>query len=188
MEITQHALERYAERIMDKDDKLSATTYISLHKTDIEEAINKMIEYGELIYTGKSVNEYNKNIVDVYLRDTWVVIVDKNREKVITLYSIDLGVGNEFNDQYITLLLDKLHKAQAVFEEKKIEILKLQGEYEQVIAENKGTITEYSKVVKSLEEQNNMYNQMIDSLNVNRDVAEKDVRDIVAILVGRKVF
>ena len=33
-----------------------------------------------------------------------------------------------------------------------------------------------------------MFESLIESLSVNRDLAEKDVRDTVAILVGRKVF
>ena len=188
MEITKHAQERFAERIKDKDDTLSINTYISLHSADIEESISKMIEHGELIYSGVSVNEYNKNVVDVYLKDTWIIIVDKARQKVITLYSIDLGVGKEFNQQYMELLLGRLHKAQERFAEKKVEIDNQQEEYRQIISENKAVIDDYKKTIKSLEEQNQMFKSLIESLSVNRDLAEKDVRDTVAILVGRKVF
>lgn len=188
MEITNHAAERFAVRVMDKDDTLSASTYVSLHKDEITERINKMIEYGELIYSGVSVSEYNKNVVDVYLKDTWVLIVDKARQKVVTLYSIDLGVGKEFNRQYMELLLGRLHKAQERFEEKKAEIDNQQEEYRQIITENKAVIDDYKKTIKSLEEQNQMFESLIESLSVNRDLAEKDIRDTVAILVGRKVF
>lgn len=188
MEISKHAQERYAERIMDKTDTLSVNTYISLHTEDISEAIHKMIEYGELIYSGISISEYNKNVVDVYLKDTWIIIVDKARQKVVTLYSIDLGVGKEFNQQYMELLLGRLHKAQERFTEKKTEIDNQQEEYRQIIAENKAVIDDYKKTIKSLEEQNQMFESLIESLSVNRDLAEKDVRDTVAILVGRKVF
>ena len=188
MEISKHAQERYAERIMDKTDTLSVNTYISLHTEDISDAIHKMIEYGELIYSGISISEYNKNVVDVYLRDTWIIIVDKARQKVITLYSIDLGVGKEFNEQYMGLLLGRLHKAQERFEAKKTEIDEQQAEYEKIVADNKAVIEDYKKMIKSLEEQNEMFNSLITTLHTNRELAEKDVRDTVAILVGRKVF
>ena len=188
MDVSNHALERYALRVMDKEDKLSINTYISLHKEDIESSINKMIEYGELIYTGVSVSEYNKNVVNVYLKDTWVIIANKACDKVITLYSIDLGVGRDFNEQYLELLLGRLHNAQQKYEEQKAEIVKQQEEFERVISENKAIIDEYRKVVKSLEEQNEMYDSLIASLHTNQEIAEKDVKDTVAILVGRKVF
>ena len=63
-----------------------------------------------------------------------------------------------------------------------------QEEFERVISENKAIIDEYRKVVKSLEEQNEMYDSLIASLHTNQEIAEKDVKDTVAILVGRKVF
>ena len=57
MNITKHAMQRYAERIMEKEDTTDVLVFIEQHKEKIEEDISKMIEYGELIYTGKNLND-----------------------------------------------------------------------------------------------------------------------------------
>ena len=188
MDISLHAKERYAQRIMDKDDKTDVAVYINNHNEDIEVAIGKMIEYGELIYTGVSTSKYNNSIVDVYLKDTWVVIVDNKKNKVITLYSIDLGVGKEFNEMYMSKLLDRLNIARKSYNEQCGAIESQIAGYDVLISENNGIITDYKKTIKSLEEQNKMYQEIKESLNTNKQIAEKDVRDTVAILTGRKVF
>lgn len=188
MEISKHAETRYAERIMSMEKKADVAVFIQNHREKIKNDIEKMVEFGLLLYTGKSVSEYNKNVVDVYLRDTWVVIVDREKQLVVTLYSIDLGVGKEFNDEYITLMKNKLDKAKAEYESKKMTIVKKQVEYKNVMEQNKQIIAEYKKTIKALEEQNQMYDDLIDSMQANMQVAEKDVRDIVAVFVGRKVF
>lgn len=188
MDISLHAMERYVERTKNKDNKTDIALYIGNRREDIIQDINKMVEYGTLIFTGRSISEYNKNIVDVYLKDTWVIIVDKDKQKVITLYSIDLGLGKEFNDQYISLMKEKLDKANEVYESEKLDIVKRQAEYEEAVKTNNEVIADCKKTIKALEEQNQMYNDLIDSLRTNMEVAEKDVRDIVAIFTGRKVF
>ena len=49
-------------------------------------------------------------------------------------------------------------------------------------------INEYKQIVKNLELQNQAYNDVIDSLEVDRTVAEKEIRDIIATFIGKKVF
>ena len=34
-------------------------------------------------------------------KNGWVLVVDKNQTKLITIYKVDLGLGEEFNKQYI---------------------------------------------------------------------------------------
>ena len=188
MEISKHAETRYAERIMNKAEKADVTVFVQNHREKIKNDIEKMVEFGFLLYSGRSVSEYNKNVVDVYLRDTWVVIVDKEKQLVVTLYSIDLGVGKEFNDEYITLMRNKLDKAKAEYESQKMIIVKKQVECKNIMEQNRQVIADYRKIIKALEEQNQMYDDLIDSMQTNMQVAEKDVRDIVAVFVGRKVF
>ena len=118
LKITEHAKQRYAERIMDKNNKNEIAVFIANNTAKISEDISKMIEYGQLIYQGVSNHEFNKQPVKIYLKDTWVIIVDEKQNKVITLYSIDLGVGKEFNELYINKLLNKLTEAQNEYNNK----------------------------------------------------------------------
>lgn len=188
MDISEHAKQRYAERIMDKDDKMSISSFVVTHEEKIKQDIEKMIEFGTLIYTGISTHDYNKEVVDVYLRDTWVVIVDNKKQKVITLYSIDLGVGKEFNELYINKLLKQLEEAKSDYEKTKELIDKSNEEYEVLIKDNEEIITEYKKTIKSLEEQNESYKDVIANSKAALNVNEDKVRDILGRLIGKKVF
>ena len=188
IKVSQHAKERYSERIMDKDNKLDVNLFISQHETKIKEDIYKMIQYGTLIYSGRSVSEFNKQPVDIFLNDTWVIIVDIQKSNVITLYSIDLGLGREFNHEYICKLIDKLDKAKEKFEEINMEIQTQKENYSSIIQSNNEQIKDYKNLINNLEKQNQAYQDVIENLNANRLVAEKEVRDIIAIITGRKVF
>ena len=58
-----------------------------------------------MIYTGKqSTRDGKGNVIDVYLKNTWVILVDGKSEVVVTLYKIDLGLDDEFNKTYEPLL------------------------------------------------------------------------------------
>ena len=91
--ISTHAKQRYAERIMGKED-IDINRFVTLNEDKIKTDINKLISYGDLIYTGKQ----NKgNVVDVYIKDCWVIIADNKAKNVITIFKIDLGLDDEFN-------------------------------------------------------------------------------------------
>ncbi len=189
MNISRHAQERYAERIMDKDDVQDMNLFISNHIQKITEDINKMIEYGELLYEGRSIKkEWHNSIVRIYMRDNWIVVVDRDKQNVITLFTVDLGVGQEMNDLYISKIKEQLSNAKVVFSEKCNEIDKQKEVYESLIAENTDMITEYNRVVNSLVEQNNGYQNLLKELDTNKDIAEQEVRRIIGILTTRSVF
>ena len=63
-----------------------------------------------------------------------------------------------------------------------------QKEFQSLITENESTINEYRQIANSLEKQNTMYKELIEELETSRFIAEKDVRDIVATLIGKNIF
>lgn len=188
LKVSNHAKERYSERIMDKDNKADMLVFIQKNEQKIKEDIFKMITYGELLYSGKPTVDYNKQPVDIFLKDTWVVIVDIAKQNVITLYSIDLGLGDEFNKQYIEKLLEKLKQAKERHEEALIGINTQIDTYNTIIKENVDQINEYRRIIKSLENQNQGYLEVIDNLRVENTAAERGVRDVIAVMTGKKVF
>ena len=188
IKLSNHAKERYAERIMDKDNKADVLVFIQKNEQKIKEDIFKMITYGELLYSGKPTVDYNKQPVDIFLKDTWVVIVDIAKQNVITLYSIDLGLGDEFNKQYIEKLLEKLKQAKERHEEALIGINTQIDTYNTIIKENVDQINEWRRIIKSLENQNQGYLEVIDNLRVENTAAERGVRDVIAVMTGKKVF
>ena len=188
IKISQHAKERYSTRIMDKDDKSDITVFIAQHEQKIKEDIYKMIQYGTLLFSGKSPHEFNKQPVDIFLNGTWIIIVDIAKCNVITLYSIDLGLGNEFNQEYINLLMQKLSAAKEAYDTVNLGIQTQKETYSSIIKENTEQINEYKQFIKNLEKQNQAYTDVIDSLEADRIIAEKDIRDIIATMIGKKVF
>ena len=188
IKISAHAQERFSERIMDKDSKSDVAVFIAQHKQKIKEDIFKMIEYGTLLYSGKPISEFNKQPVDIFLNGTWVVIVDIAKCNVITLYSIDLGLGNEFNQEYISKLMQKLNATKEEYDTVVTGIKTQKETYSSIIKENTDQINELKQMINNLEKQNQVYTDVIESLEVDRIVAEKDVRDIIATMIGKKVF
>lgn len=188
IKISNHAKERYSLRIKDKDDKSDMAVFIAQHEQKIKEDIFKMIQYGTLLYSGKSTCEFNKQPVDIFLNGTWVIIIDIAKANVITLYSIDLGLGNEFNNEYIKRLLDKLNAAKEEYDTVMTGIMTQKETYSSIIKENTDQINELKQMVKNLEKQNNAYLDVIESLEVDKVIAEKNVRDIIATIIGKKVF
>ena len=188
LKLSNHAKERYAERIMDKDNKADINVFIQKNEQKIKEDIFKMIIYGELLYSGRPTVDYNKQPVDIFLKDTWVIIIDIAKQNVITLYSIDLGLGDDFNKEYINKLFEKLSSAKQRYEEAQIGINTQIETYNTIVKENIDMINDYRSKIKILEKQNQGYLDVIDTLRVENTAAEREVRDVVAVMTGKKVF
>ena len=186
--LTNHVKERYAERIMGKSDKADIQTFIGQHEVKIYDDIEKMIEYGTVIYEGQQVRSKDKQPCKYILKDNWLVVVNPRDNLVITLFKIDLGAGDEINKQYIQTMLDKLNAAKEKVDEK-ISILKtLTNSYQDAIIQNNELIQDYKNKIKSLEEQNNCLNKLLQEEQDNKYIAEEEIRDIVAIMTTGTKF
>ena len=187
--ISKHASERYAERIMGKEDNLDVNRFITLNEEKIQTDINKMIEYGSLIYQGKQTQKDGKsNMIDVYLKDCWVVLADSRTKNVITLYKIDLGFDEEFNKLYVSKMMEKLNTYKEVAESTKQLIQTESNTYREMIADAETQIKEYRGMIKNLEELCVGYKTIVDNNNVKVAQANKDVVDVVNTLIGKKTF
>lgn len=189
LKFSNHAKERYAERIMDKETKLEVNVFIQEHEKKIKEDITKMIQYGTLLYSGKPTSDiYDKRPVDIYQNGLWIIIVDSGKNNVVTLYSIDLGVGDELNQVYVGKLLESLNTAKQNYEEVKAEIDIQANNYKDIIAQNEAIIATYRKDIKELEKYTEDLRGVIDGLNTRATLAEREVRDVVAKMIGKKIF
>ena len=186
--ISKHAAERYAERIMDKEG-LSVNTFVTLYKEKIDTDINKMINYGQLIYTGKQSQKDGKgNVIDVYLKDCWVVLVDGKAKNVVTLYKIDLGLDDEFNKAYVSKMVEKLNTYKEVLENTKQQVQEESNTYRELIGDAETQIKEYKGMIKNLEELCDGYKTIVDNNIVKVAQANKDVVDTLNTLIGKREF
>ena len=187
--ISNHAKQRYAERIMGKDEKLDVNRFITLNEEKIQTDINKLINYGELIYSGKQSNKDGKgNIVDVYLKDCWVVLVDGRQKNVITLFKIDLGLDEDFNKAYVSKMMDKLNGFKSALENVQQQVQEQSNMYKEMINDAETQIKDYRTMIKNLEELCVAYRTIIDNNNVKVAQANKDVVDTLNTLIGKKEF
>ena len=186
--ISKHAQERYAERIMGKED-VDINRFVTLNEDKIKTDINKLISYGDCIYTGKQSQKDGKgSVVDVFLKDTWVVLADSRTKNVITLYKIDLGLDDEFNKAYVSKMVEKLNTFKESLERTKTQVGIETLAYREMINDAEMQIKEYKSMIKNLEELCEGYKLIIDGNNVKIAQANKDVADVINTLINKREF
>lgn len=185
--ITRHAKERYAERIMDRDNPTDVAVFIRDHEDKIQHDIEKMLEYGTLLYEGPSSKDMKRD-VGVTINGSWVVIWDTREFVVITLYCIDLGVGSEVNDAFIKNAISQIDEAKKSSEEVSRRVAADSEEYLRLIEGWECSLVEYKKRVKELEQCIAGGRQMINAFSVDKQIAEDRVREKVEVLIGRQKF
>lgn len=187
--ISAHAKQRYAERIMGKENETDVNRFVTLNEEKIKTDIHKLIHYGELIFTGKQSQKDGKgNVIDVYLKDCWVVLVDSRAKNVVTLYKIDLGLDEEFNKAYVSKMLEKLNTYKEVLENIKQQVQTESNMYREMLTDAETQIKEYRTMIKNLEELSVGYKTIVDNNNVKVAQANKDVADVVNTLIGKREF
>lgn len=188
-QVSAHCKTRYAERVMGKEEKPDAARFVSLNEDKIKTDINKMIEYGSCIYSGRQSQKDGKGkVIDVYVQDTWVLLVDEREKVVVTLYKIDLGLGDEFNNTYVTKMLDKLNSTKATLEDIQKQVQEESDMYRKMIDEADAQIKERRSEIKNLEELSEAYKIIINNNCVKVAQANKDVTDVLNKLIEKKVF
>lgn len=187
--VSKHAKERYTERIMEKATTNEINTFLIQNDDKIITDINKMIQYGELIYTGRQTQKDGRSYnVEVYLNGLWVVITDVKSKNVITLYKIDLGVDEEFNQEYVKRMIDKFNAAKESLDVITLEVEKENDSYKTMIDQNIALINEYKSYIKNLEELNSGYKTIIDNNTVKIRMADRETVDVLNKLIGKKEF
>lgn len=186
--ISKHARERYAERIMDREHKADIARYVIENEEKINADINKMIEYGNVIYQGEQIRDGKKCNISVVLKDCWIILCDKPKSTVVTLYKIDFGLDDDFTKIYIEKMMEKLTTAKEKYNEKCKKIKEENNVYSVMIESNKNLINGYRAKTKSLEELNVAYQEVINNNSVLISVAEEEVSEIINKMIGKKIF
>ena len=185
--ITSHAIRRYTERIMGKSSELEINKFIATNEEKIKSDIRNMMDHAEFLYYGK-VGGKDNTPVNVFLSGTWVLLLDVQKEVVITLYKINFNVGEEFNKEFVGRVKTKIKEDQEKLSHIKEGTAKRKTDYESIIAENKQTINEYKSIIKKLEKTNEDYQEIVNEINLEYTMAELDLRHDVETLVLKKEF
>lgn len=188
--ISKHATERYAERIMGKDNNGDINRFIASNEEKIRIDINKMLHYGQLIYTGNQTQKDGRNggLVNVYLSGVWIILVNAKTNNVITLYKIDLGLDDEFNKVYVSKMIEKLNTYKETLEETQQSVQEESNTYKKMISDAEYQIKEYKAMIKNLEELCSGYKLIIDNNIVKVSQANRDVADVINTLINKREF
>jgi hypothetical protein len=90
--ISNHAYERFAERIHGMIDPTERRRYINEHKERLAKEIQALWKYANYIWQGQLYNNISRKY---WLRDNIVVVTDVDATNIVTLYKINYGWGDE---------------------------------------------------------------------------------------------
>lgn len=187
--ISDHAQKRYTERIIGKDDQIEVNRFVAENKDKIKTDINKMVQYGNMIYAGIQSQKDNKGkVINVFLKDCWVILANIQTHVVVTLYKIDLGCGDEFNQLYVSKMIDQLNEKKKILAETKLNVAKESEEYKDLILDAQSQINEYKGMIKNLEAMCEGYQTIINNNSVLIKQADKEVANVVNTLINKKEF
>ena len=171
IDITDHCLNRYSERVMGRpiigNDAAEKAT----------NEIKKLFISSTLYYTGVIGN--SKNPVRVYCnRNGWTLIVSVDGKKIITLYKVDLMVdSDEVNQLYVDKALEKISKLKEEYDATIDEALHEDEKCDAEITNINKKINEYEQLIKELKERKNAVS-LIKSTNTTKNKAiNNELRD-----------
>nr|DAH73458.1 MAG TPA: hypothetical protein [Caudoviricetes sp.] len=112
MNITKHALQRYARRFKGVEFHDISQVIIN-NKEQYEIELNKMFDNAIEIYTGRFNG--NNGEVKYFLVDNIIMVVDLAVTKVITLYRIEFGFERTIDKTILISLMEQLDEAENVY-------------------------------------------------------------------------
>lgn len=121
-------------------------------------------------------------------RDGWIIIIDKDRKTLITIYKVDLGLGTEFNKQYIQEIKSYVERELATIQDHK---LVLQGD---IVATNtaidsmKDEIKNLKSQIAIFENQIKTWEQEIQNETDSINLEERQLQQKIEKFIGAKIF
>lgn len=186
MEYTEHVLERYAERIQDKKGKNEIKSFVAQNRDRIKDNIQKLFDSSDYL-CGQKIKDHN--FTHFYVnKDGWVIIVDKDKKKFITLYKVDLNLGNEFNKIYIEKMTSDIMTKTDELDSLQLEILNEKEENKQTIEKNELEIRDLKEQIKWLEDTNKTLTQRNSELDSKTKVKQRELFNQIENFVGARIF
>ena len=183
LNISNHAMERYCERVIGNSDSIDDTTK---EKYTLE--IKKLFLSSELIYSG--IIGHSANEVDVYInKKGWTLLLGKGQNVLITLYKCDLDVGDEeLNKSFISKSLAKIHACLDELNEIKAQVEEAKSLSLEEINNNSALIKELQCQLDALKNRNIALNDLIKTEDSKIYLGKVKLRNAVEAYVVRDKF
>lgn len=182
---TNHILERYVERTMGKTGN-ELKQFVVQNSEQIKEKILKLYEYSEPFWYGK-IKDHDFTYFTIN-RDGWVMVIDKNKTTLVTIYQVDLGLGVDFNKQYIAEVKKFVENELNAIEQLKVENESLSEEDKKEI----DGLKETNKILQAQIEYNNkqiqIYEQNRNLRQEGINLRDKKLHKKIEGFIGAKIF
>lgn len=181
--ISNHCKQRYTQRIRGITDQKEVKRYMTTEDEEIVENVRKMLQYGSVIYEGKNFALHDNNIIKIVLNGTWIVFVAKESNTAITMYKIDLGLGEELNKSYVQAFLDQLKVIDDSYGETEDNVLESTVDIDIEIEKCDEKIEEYKSMMKQFEDRKTGLEETKKSLNVYLNDIDMRRRKLIGKLI-----
>lgn len=183
---SDHIVLRYSERTKDKEG-LEANLYATKYSEKIREELDSLFASSELMYKGKLGVNNQQDILELYVnKNGWLFLMDAKSGVGITLYKIDLAIGDdEFNQQYVDRAIEHIKETTRMTEELKEEAQKHIEELDETISKNNDEIKIFRDHIKALEAANDGLRQTKDLYYSQKAMADFKLRQAVEAIVTK---
>lgn len=182
--VSNHAKERYAERVMNRDNIVDIRKFVNDHNQDIDKWINELIAHGKSIYLGPLKE---KNCVEVFINGLWVIITGPTKKVVITLYKIDFG-DDDVNDLFVEKMKKKISSAHIRIKVADATSVNKVNQYKEMISANEDEIKYQKQNIKNMEELNQSYKKIIENALVDVNNEKHKLQRLVEQLICKQEF
>jgi predicted transcriptional regulator len=161
MELTNHAYERYCERILNISEN-DIKKYLEENKEDVKNSFIELLNKSIFLFKGAYCEN---NIVNYYVVDNFIIVVNESNEAIITLYKINFGLGEDINKIVTNELIKKIN----ILKEKEQEETKNK---EKEISEIEMDIDRIDLDIEKLTNEIELLNKNKNILKTKKEVAE----------------
>lgn len=182
---TNHILERYVERTMNKIGN-EMKSYLAQNDKFVKDKLLMLYNSAEFLWSGK-IREHN--FTHFYVnKDGWIIVVDKEGKKLITVYKVDLELDSEFNKLYVARMKEKIREVN-------VELSTKLDEMNDKKKENQITIENLQQENLEFKDKIEYNNAIINSLKQADEIAlkeynllEKEQHHRIEKFVNAKIF
>lgn len=180
MNLTNHIVERYVERVKNITERNKMKQYVAQNRTQIEEWLEKQIEYSQIIFEGKLAKDTKP--MRYLLSGNSIIVQDPSNSNYVTIYNCDYGYPGSINNDIKNKLLEELeikkqkHTSECNTIDENVkglnkDIMKLQGE-----------IKSLKKQLQTKEEHLESTLQYRDTLDQQKDITMANIEELIKML------
>lgn len=111
MNATNHAKLRYVQRIIEIPDEKESRHYLAQHEEEVIKSILGLFENAIYIWTGKVMDNRDDN--NFYIHDDVILVLDQQKNSIITLYKCDFRFPKNVNQATIKGIMTEIHKLRS---------------------------------------------------------------------------